>query len=574
MNTGIRILLSLSIMASMAVAAPIGITAPQAAVAATTQTKAMPATSTVYVNGQEMQSDLYTISICKKVNATDHYCDINDDLYVKLRDFAKTLQGTDKEFAVGYDSAKKKMNLLSGKAYKPVGGELKKTNSESLQNAKPSDAGLLLDGQAATATAYTIKGSTYYKLRDLCTIFKLPVSTRTYDNSIRIHTYGELSTTLVAGNTLERSSVDYNYSNWFSPSKRFLYISGGQLQVLEASETRSQLIIHSFSSDYKELGQKKVPMELPLFGGFHQSQDGNYYVIYGQNNREDSDRKVVYRVVKYDNSWKKIAQVDITDVYVSEPFHASNVTMDSYNDKLIIHSGRLRYLTDDGLRHQSNISFLIDTKTMTVLEQPMNHVSHSFATYVRFDGNRIVYVDHGDAWPRSIVLQVESNGGIEQTVDLITFPGKLGDNYTGANLGGLEVASLNDLIVGADSGTKGTKNVFLSVVPKNAQQSSDVKTIWLTNYTTKSSVRIKNQTHLVKLSDNKFVVMWEELTEAGEPTVVYAVIDGSGSIIQKPKKLPGVPSPGNMMPLVQNGNLTWYYSQTTDLVEWYTLRIQ
>jgi len=574
MNKGIRILLSLFIMASMAVAAPIGITAPQTAVAAATQTKAIPATSTVYVNGKEMQAELYTINICKKFNTTDYECDINSDLYVKLRDFAKTLQGTEKQFAVEYVSAKKKTNLLSGQAYKPVGGELKKTGSQSSQNAKPSNAGLLLNGQAVTATAYTINGSTYYKLRDLCTIFKLPVSNRIYDNSIRIHTYGEISMASVAGNTLERSSDDYNYTNWFSPSKRFLYKSGGQLQVLETS---SQLIIHTYSSDYKELGQKKVPMELPLFGGFHQSQDGYYYVIYGQNNREDSDLKVVYRVVKYDASWKKIAQADISDVDVSEPFHASNVTMDSYNDKLSIHSGRLMYLSNDGLRHQSNISFLIDTKTMTVLESPRNYVSHSFATYVRFDGNRNVYVDHGDAYPRSIVLQVESDSGIEQTVDLITFSGKLGDNSTGANLGGLEVSRLNYLVVGADSSTKGSKNVFLSVVPKNAQQSSDVKTIWLTNYTTKSNVWIKNQTHLVKLSDNKFVVMWEELTESGDSILVYAVIDGSGSIIQKPKKLLGVPSPGNMMPLVQNGNLTWYYFDPLNIkntVEWYTLRIQ
>lgn len=560
-------------MASMAVAAPIGFTAPQAAVAAATQTKAMPATSSVYVNGQKMQADLYTVNVCNKVNATDYYCDINGDIYVKLRDFAKTLQGTEKEFAVGYDSAKKKINLLSGKAYKPVGGELKKTSSQSSQNAKPSYAGLLWNGQAVAASAYTIKGSTYYKLRDLCKIFKLPVSNRIYDNSILIHTYGEISMASVAGNTLEWSSDDYNYTNWFSPSSRYLYKSGGQLQLLEGSY--SQVIIHTFSSDYKELRRKKLPMELPHFGGFHQSQDGYYYIIYGQSNQEDSDRKVVYRVVKYDASWKKIAQADIAGVNVSAPFHLSNVTMDSYNDKLIIHSGRLMYLGNDGLRHQSNISFLMDTKSMTVLEKPGIYVSHSFATYVRFDGNRIVYVDHGDGHPRSIVMQVESDGKVNQTVDLITFPGKIGDKATGAHVGGLEVSSLNYLVTGADTYTKGSKNVFLSVVPKNAQQTSDAKTIWLTNYTAESNVWIKNQTHLVKLSDNKFVVMWEELPEAGKSILAYAVVDGSGSMIQKPKKLPGVPSPGNMMPLVQNGQLAWYNSDTmNNNTEWYTLRIQ
>jgi len=131
------------------------------------------------------------------------------------------------------------------------------------------------------------------------------------------------------------------------------------------------------------------------------------------------------------------------------------------------------------------------------------------------------------------------------------------------------------LIVGTDTRTKGAKNVFLSVVPKNARQTSDVKTIWLTNFTTKSSERIKNQTHLVKLSDNRFVVMWEEFAEAGEPILAYALVDGSGSLIRKPKKLPGLPSPGNMTPLVQNGNLTWYYSDPSEQnTEWYTLRIR
>lgn len=571
MNKAARILLSLSILASMTVAAPIGIAAPPAAVAATALTKAVPAASSVYVNGLVMSSDLYTI---------------NGNLYVKLRDFAAALQGTEKAFAVGYDSVNKRINLLPGQAYKPVGGELKNTNSSKSQNAQPSNAGVSLNGQAVSAAAYTINGSTYYKLRDLCTLLKLPVSNRFYDNSIRIVTYSEISVASIAATTLRLPSDDYEYRNFFSPSERFLYKSSGQLQVLEASESYSQLIIHTLSSGYKELSEKKVPMELPLFGGFHQSEDGYYYVIYGQNNQADSDSKVVYRVVKYDASWKKVAQVDIAGVYVSGPFQASNLTMDSYNDKLIIHSGRLRYLTaDDGLRHQSNISFLIDTKSMTVLEKggqwPSNHVSHSFATYARFDGDRIVYADHGDAYPRSIVLQVESDGSIEQSVDLISFPGEIGDNYTGATLGGLEVSSSNYLVVGSDSNTKGSDNVFLSIVPKSAQQTSDVKTIWLTNYTTKSNVWL-NQTHLVKLNANKFVVMWEELTGAYEPSTVYAVVDGSGSIIQKPKKLLGVPSPGNMMPLVQNGSLTWYYSYpfytseqpNKNTTEWYSLGIQ
>src|SRR5690606_9417077 len=95
--------------------------------------------------------------------------------------------------------------------------------------------------------------------------------------------------------------------------------------------------------------------------------------------------------------------------------------------------------------HQSNITFLLDMKTMKVIrngeEWPDNHVSHSFATYVRKDGDHTIYADHGDAYPRSHILQVEQDGmGIIDSVDFAPpLGGKTGDNYTGIYLGGLEV---------------------------------------------------------------------------------------------------------------------------------------
>jgi len=354
-----------------------------------------------------------------------------------------------------------------------------------------------------------------------------------------------------------KESEDYSYINWFYPSKRYIFKDHlGRINILNADYENIK-ILH-FDHLFNKSGETMVQKESLNFGGFHEGNDGYYYILYGQGNYEESNIKPVYRLVKYDNRWKKIAQLDIKDVYVAQPFDGSNVTMDSYNGKLVIHSARLRYKTDDGLRHQSNISFLVDMKNMILINNggqwPANHVSHSFATYVRFDGEDTVYVDHGDAYPRAIVLQVERENEITRQVDLISFPGRIGDNYTGASLGGLEVSQSNYLVISAYK-----QNVILSVVPKKTD--SQPKLLQISNDNTKASINIE-ETHISKINDNKFVILWveENMSTNYNKDLYYAVVNGNGELIQKPKKLLGVPSPGNISPLVQGNSLIWYYS--------------
>ncbi|MFE8701774.1 hypothetical protein ACFYKX_14335 [Cytobacillus sp. FJAT-54145] len=350
---------------------------------------------------------------------------------------------------------------------------------------------------------------------------------------------------------------DYYYGDYFSTSGRYLFkdFNNGNINLLYTTD--KHLHVDKYNQVFSRIGSNKIEMELPIFGGFHSGEDGNYYVIYGQENLEESNTKSVYRIVKYNSSWKKLASVDIKDVYVTRPFYASNLTMDSYNGKLVIHSARLRYRSNDGLNHQSNISFLVDTKDMIVLDKggqwPKNHVSHSFATYVRFDGDKIIYADHGDAYPRSIVLQVEQGGMVTREVELIKFAGEIGDNYTGAQLGGLEVGLLNYLMVGS---YKDNKNVYLGLVSKETDLNS--KVIPLTNHSLNLNINII-ETHISKMNNDKFVVMWNELnTDTYENNLYYLIVNSNGDILQKMKKLPGIPSPGNMNPLVQGDTLIWY----------------
>jgi len=452
-----------------------------------------------------------------------------------------------------------------------------------------------LNSSKATVNGQSVKmelparmkwGNVYIPLDFAAEQLELHTAWQMGSNMLRIVTYPEISLNVVP-RTASGDTSDYYYGNSFRTANRYLLENDGTISLLETDGDK--LRVQRLTKDFEKIGEIKLARELDEFGGAHVGEDGNYYIVYGQSNMEESSGKAVYRVVKYDKKWTRLASLDISDVYVTLPFYASNLTMDSHEGKLVIHSARKRYLTpDDGLHHQSNITFQINMKDMSLIysggQWPYNHVSHSFATYVRFDENRIVYADHGDAYPRSIVLHGEQDGRIQQVIELLKFPGKIGDNYTGARLGGLEVAKDNYLLAGSSVslteqyGKSKAQNLFIGVVPKAAKEDSEAHVVWLTRHPVKSSVIIE-ETHLVKIDANKFVVLWTE-AEKGKKKSLYAVIDGAGEQLRKPTELEGIASPGNLKPLVLGNSVVWYsYNQVyqsskkQDGIEFYTLQV-
>jgi len=405
-------------------------------------------------------------------------------------------------------------------------------------------------------------------------------------NLLKIVTPPELAVKAVESTTAQDTS-DYRYGNFFGAADRYLLENDQTIHLLESHGDK--LVVQQFSADLVKTKETRIDFELTQFGGAHAGADGNFYLVFGQPNSEESAGKTVYRVVKYDNRWKRLASLDIKDVYVTLPFNAGNLSMDSRDGKLAVYTSRQRYLTpDDGLRHQSNIQFLIDAKTMSLLESggqwPKNHVSHSFANYVKFDGDRIVYANHGDAYPRSMVLQTEQDGSMRQNIEFMHFPGKIGDNYTGVRLGGLEIAAGSYVMAGSSVslteqyGKNKTQNLYAAVIPKNAEEDGDATIVWLTNHPANSGVSIE-ETHLSKINDDKFALLWTESAN-GKTTLRYAVIDGKGKLLKKPTALEGLASPGNLTPLVRGDSLLWYSFNSVyqrgkklDGIEFYTLRV-
>lgn len=122
-------------------------------------TTAVPSTAKVLVNGKKVAFDAYTIG---------------GNTYFKLRDVAAAVNGTAKSFNVTWDANAKAISLQGGTAYVAVGGELAAGDGTAKQ-ALPSAAPVYRGWMEYAMPAYTINGSTYFKLRDLCSLMDIAV---------------------------------------------------------------------------------------------------------------------------------------------------------------------------------------------------------------------------------------------------------------------------------------------------------------------------------------------------------------------------------------------------------------
>lgn len=129
--------------------------------------------SKVLVNGKAIAFEAYNI---------------DGSNYFKLRDIAMVVNGTEKQFEVGWDGAKNAINLTTNKVYTPTSGELTVSANPTSKEAKPTNSKIYVDGKEAQLTAYNIGGSNYFKLRDIAKVIDFGVTWDGKTNTIGIDT--------------------------------------------------------------------------------------------------------------------------------------------------------------------------------------------------------------------------------------------------------------------------------------------------------------------------------------------------------------------------------------------------
>ena len=334
-----------------------------------------------------------------------------------------------------------------------------------------------------------------------------------------------------------RNIEGQNYSRWTSPRTSYLTkISTGYMRVQNTSDG---IKIVKYDSSFNVKSRETLPQELPIFGAFYETSS-NYYIVSGQTNTSEDDSVQVYRVTKYDKDWNRIGSCGLNGANTTVPFDAGSCRIDHTGKYMVIRTCHKMYKSpNDGLNHQANVTMLVDTDQMSVIDSATTvsgayygYVSHSFNQFVKLENNKIVSLDHGDAYPRSMLLMKyptdvttgSLRSGSVTPIDIISFPGSIGNNTTGASAGGLEISSSSYLVAGNsvvqdDQNTsRSTRNVFVAAVNKSTDS---VTMNWITEYSEgEASTRTP---HLVKLGTDSFMLLWSR-----ESKVYYTLINGSG----------------------------------------------
>lgn len=371
--------------------------------------------------------------------------------------------------------------------------------------------------------------------------------------------------------------IDSNYTGYYTANGKFYAVA----------VDGSKLNIYIFDSKMNYKGKKTVKLgSYDSYGGFYAGIDGNFYVAVGYNNYKEQDNKTVIKVMQYSSKWKLKKTAKITGGAsnsfkgIYQPFCAGSCRMDMNGSTLYVHTARTMYVHSDGLHHQSNIPFAIDTKTMKWKATEDSYCSHSFDQYVKFKDNCLYLANHGDAYPRSMCLTMINNYGTTEEswsqVNVFELLGEIGNNYTGANIGGMEVGADNVLICGTAQPhkykvkgvtgywtaktKKGTyvylkHNVYLAVVNRETEKT---KRIWLTKNNPKTTNVIIDDAKMVKLSDERFAILYQSTTGKKE-TLNYVVVDNTGKKICS-KKYSGYSMTSDAQPILYNGYIQWVSS--------------
>ena len=408
-----------------------------------------------------------------------------------------------------------------------------------------------------------------------------------------IFTGGTSVTAKAAVNTksdIEIATRLHNYSRSASPIGSYLVdIGNGNMMRVQSDYDSSNIYVEYYDSQYNVTDVRQLAPELPIYGGFYSGSDA-YYIVTGQKNEEESDTVECYRITKYDKNWNRIGSAGLYDCNTFLPFRAGCVRMTEADGYLFVRTSHQMYLSSDGLRHQANVTIQFDENKLVitdsytdVMNSKYGYVSHSFNQFIKTEGNHLVAVDHGDAYPRSIVLteyQTDFTNGQFisnmnywknpcKSTDLFEFTGEIGDNATGASVGGFEVTDSAYLVAAnsinqEDTSDDRSRHDYRNVcIVGKSKRDGHTFVNWLTNLEGDLSATTP---YLVKINDNKYLVMWS-YQKRSVGAIDYTYIDADGSQISPVYTMNGMLS--DCEPVYINDTVVWYTSDSDGNVTFY-----
>ncbi|MGM9562632.1 MAG: leucine-rich repeat protein, partial [Faecousia sp.] len=364
-----------------------------------------------------------------------------------------------------------------------------------------------------------------------------------------------------------------SYSVWAAPVKSYLVDNhDGTATRVEATST--DITVERYDAEKQFLSRQTLPMELPLFGGFYEGTD-YFFLVFGQNNPEEDDNTEVIRVVRYTKDWLRMGQASLYGANTYIPFRAGSLRMTQYQNMLYVHTCHEMYKSIDGKHHQANLIFSVSIPEMEITDQQsrvMNagygYISHSFNQFVLTDGDKLLTLNHGDAYPRSaVIIQYDKPAGQTQFTGtctytcFLTFTGDLGDNFTGASFGAFELTDSayltagNSILQDDSVALTGQRNIFLGITPRGDIGTAATSLRWITNYADGANIKVSTP-HLVRIQGDRFLLLWTE-----DDLLRYVFVDDMGNTVSEIYEA-NLPLSG-CKPIVWNNAVCWYMTQNS-----------
>ena len=354
--------------------------------------------------------------------------------------------------------------------------------------------------------------------------------------------------TVALEGAMDDNAGDNNYTRRASPIRSYLAEEkdGGYVRAFYTDQF--DLKVDWFSADGKRTKSVTVAPELPRFGGFFFGKTYNFAVT-GASNPNDDPTAEVLRVVRYDKNMNRLDAISFYGENTNIPFAAGSLRFLEYGGLLYIYSCHTMYADPNGINHQANFTLVLQQAPLKRVDsffgvaniKYCGYVSHSFNQFIATDGQTLYRADHGDAHMRGVCVTA-ANLGDELMHNIYTVPlpfaGEIGNNTTGATLGGMTVCGNRLLLAGSiDSQTHEYSqiywedpyqmNIFVLSLSKDLDE-DETRRVNLTAYPDDADVNVGTP-HLVPLANDSVMILWEE--ETGGVTVVKAgILDGYGKL--------------------------------------------
>ena len=381
--------------------------------------------------------------------------------------------------------------------------------------------------------------------------------------------------------TVSKNLDAYVCGNWASPINSYLFENsiGGLTRVeyiYDYSTSTAKIVVEDYDSLFRLQASRQIQPELSLWGGFYAGKDYNFF-IFGQRNPTESDNVEVVRVVKYDKNWNRLGQASLYGANTTVPFNASALRCAEGGGWLYVRTAHQMYTSQkDGKNHQASLMIALRQSDMTMMDSSVmsipdvGYVSHSFNQFILVDQqDRIVYLDHGDGYPRALLLQREETkagadrfGWWNEQAKLVEFPGGIGINATGCSVGGF-AETTNGYVAAYSYDGKGAgyaRDLYVAFIEDD-----------LSFKTTRITSGVYSFTPVMASTglDGGYV-MWQNPTRSNEPlskTLKYIRYDANGNVGDTQTTVGAL---SDCAPIYWNGKLVWYVTNDSVPV-FYTL---